>query len=192
MNEFPPRPAQVEAISLLVEAFSTVVEGDAAVYVSSPLTTGPRAFEWHRQHAPETPTFVSEVIEPNRRDAAAFVRTVRAKTSNPVIDPTAMKDLEGWEQSDYRYFWGRVIQDYCYEVIFREGWQYSSGCSYEFLVAVKKGIPMFTERLQPLVVAEGIELLGRAAVETEEQRASAAFLAAVRHELLKHQVVWRR
>src|SRR4051794_16481374 len=109
---------------MLLEAFASVIDDRMAIYVSSPLTTGARAFEWHRNHAAAR-SFAEDVIEPNREEAAAFARGLRQATARVVIDPTAMGDLPGWEQRDFRYFWGRVIVGYCSEVVFRDGWQFS-------------------------------------------------------------------
>lgn len=118
---------------MMLEAFASVTEAKSAVYVSSPLTTGARAFEWHRRNGGQAfvkpDAFDPDVVEPNREEAAAFTRSLRRKTNRVVIDPTAMADIPGWTQSDYRYFWGRVIEEYWGEIVFRDGWQFSSGCS---------------------------------------------------------------
>src|SRR4051812_15439147 len=112
---FPPVSDRVDEVELLLEGFASIVDNADAIYVSSPLTTGARAFEWHRRQ-PSNGSFVDDVIEPNREQAARYVRNLRKKTGSLVIDPTAVRELPGWEQSDYRYFWGRVITDYCREV----------------------------------------------------------------------------
>jgi hypothetical protein len=173
-----------------VEAFASVAETRSTTYVSSPLTTGPRAFEWHRQRDGHSPTtaFAEGVIEPNRREAAAFVRDLRSRVSEVVIDPTAMSDIPEWEQDDYRYFWGRVIETYCARVIFRGGWQYSSGCSYEFVVAAARGISTLTEDLEPLEASDAATLLGDAIEEILAHGASPAFLSGARDALLTGEV----
>jgi hypothetical protein len=182
---------------MLLEAISSIVEGRSAVYVSSPLTTGSRAFEWHRRRSSSNgreqgPTFEVDVIEPNRDDAARFARALRAKTTKVVIDPTAMGDLDGWTQADYRVFWGRVIEEHCDEVVFRDGWQYSSGCTYEYLVGWETGSLLLQEDMTPLPRDEAQALIAMAVRETESHGASAAFLRAVASALARPKgYAWR-
>src|SRR4051812_10507423 len=112
---FPPKPSDPAMVEALVSALRSVITGDEAMYVSSPLTTGPRAFEWHRRNNEANhSTFVVDVVEPNREDARAFVQHLRHEVAPKiVVDPTAMPDLADWNQSDYRYFWGRVVEELC-------------------------------------------------------------------------------
>jgi len=189
---FPPQATHGREIDLLTQVFATVIEGRTALYVSSPLTTGPRAFEWHLRNGGHSqgafsayaPDFHREVIEPNREATAGFVRYLRDKTNAVVIDPTALEDLPGWSQDDYRVFWGRVIERLADRVVFREGWQYSSGCAYEFLVAYTSGARLLRENLVPLTVEEGRSLIRDAVNETRDRGASSQFLSRV-HEALR-------
>lgn len=185
MTGFPPAPRHGDEIDVVVEAFASVIGGRSATYVSSPLTTGSRAFEWHRQNGSpgDQASFVEDVVEPNRREAADFVRTLRQRIGSLVVDPTAMSDLRGWEQDDYRVFWGRVIERYCSRVILRDGWQFSSGCSYEYLVARRARAETLTEHGQPLPEMSALRLLREAIAETEVHGVSAAFLRSV-HDAL--------
>lgn len=182
---------------MLLEALGSVTERRAAIYVSSPLTTGVRAFEWHRRCTQasgdgQTDTFQSDVIEPNREEAARFARQLRATSNKVVIDPTAMGDLEGWTQSDYRFFWGRVIEEYCNEVVLRDGWQFSSGCSYEYLVGWETGATLLREDMTPLTKTDAKQLLATAIVETEAHGTSADFLRAVMGALAERRRYARR
>jgi hypothetical protein len=161
-DEFPPKPQQHTEIAAALAAFGSVMHGRAATYVSSPLTTGQRAFEWHQQNGSADATseagseamFRDDVIAGNRQQAARYVERLRRRRAI-VIDPTALADLPGWTQSDYRFFWGRVIEEYAETVVFRRGWEYSSGCAYEFLVATRSGRESLDEELNPLTVQKG-------------------------------------
>jgi len=186
-EEFPPLAQQPSEIELVLEAFSCVVHGRTAIYVSSPLTTGQRAFEWRlrngaftgaTQHG-EGEAFRREVVEPNRREAAAYAVRLRESTHRVVIDPTALPEAPGWNQSDFRALWGRIIDRYADSVVFRDGWQYSSGCGYEFLVGCESGARLLREDLKPLVFEEGRSLIGRGIKESHERGASAVFLERV-------------
>jgi hypothetical protein len=178
---FPPRAERGAEIAVLLEGLASVVEGRTATYVSSPLTTGRTASEWHLRNGGRPAAeddFRRNVIEPNRTAAAAYVRELR-KTRGVVIDPTAMSDLPGWTQPDYRFFWGRVIELYANEVVFREGWEHSSGCAYEFFVALQSGASTLREDLTPLSLEDGQELVRAAVEECETRGVSAEFLRGV-------------
>jgi hypothetical protein len=72
-----------------------------------------------------------------------------------VIDPTALGDVSGWAQSDYHRFWTGVIERYAHTVVFLNGWEYSSGCTHEFLAAIRVGAELLREDLAPLRLDEG-------------------------------------
>lgn len=189
-QSFPPQAQHPEQIAILLEAFGSVIEARTAFYVSSPLTTGQRAFEWHLQNggsqiaqAEPSSRFRREVIEPNREQTARYVRDLRKRTERVVIDPTALQDLPGWTQADYRVFWGRIIERYAETVVFRDGWQYSSGCAYEFLVALESGAHLLREDLTALALEEGKSFISRAIDEARKRGASDQFLQGVREAL---------
>lgn len=186
-REFPPKAEHPDHIVASVEAFASVVEGRTAIYVSSPLTTGRRAFEWHlkegrdRNHPrlPGSSDFRHKVIEPNRAEASTFVRKLREDRNRVVIDPTAMKDIAEWTQADYRVFWGLVIERYAEMVVFRDGWMFSSGCVYEFFVAWSSRAHLVREDFAPLSLEEGRSLIAEALGVTREKGASSDFLEDV-------------
>ena len=190
-DAFPLRSRRGAELRLLVGVFASVADGREAFYVSSPLTTGQRAFEWHRKngHGKRHPDraandeFRENVVEPNREDAAHFARRLRDTTGKTVIDPTAMLDLPDWSQDDYRFFWGEVIKRYCDTVVFRDGWQYSSGCAYEFLVGEKSGARLLRQDMSRLEQDEAVRLIGGAIQEVEKHGVSADFLREVRLSL---------
>src|ERR1043165_7833798 len=84
-----------------------------AVYVSVPITTGPRLGQWDRDLArrggplpgPRRSEGNEErrqaVIEPNLQAAREFVEQIRQRIDGPVIDPSTLRDVPGWRQEDY-------------------------------------------------------------------------------------------
>lgn len=184
-DAFPPTATDCTFVEALVSAFATVTEPRSATYVSSPLTTGPRAFEWHRRNGgqDDAGSFHEDVIEPNREDAARFTRSLRAKSKRVVIDPTALLDVPTWTQSDYRYFWGRVIEQCCSEVVFRHGWQFSSGCAYELLIGWESQCRLVREDGNLLSLRDARALLDEAIRVTTLHQTGSAFLSAVRTAL---------
>lgn len=182
-QQFPPQTRRQREVDLLLLIFSTVATRRTATYISTPLTSGQRAFEWHLQNGGEdahlSPDFRERVIEPNRREAAAFADALREQVAGVVIDPAALPDVDGWDQADYRVFWGRVIEEYVRQVVFRSGWQYSSGCTYEYFVARRVGVEILDESLDLLPESSGIRLIDAAIVETRQRGSDATFLVRV-------------
>jgi hypothetical protein len=150
--------------------------------------------EWHTANGAalgrNADSFRSEVIERNRREAADFVRALREKSGAVTIDPAALPDVPGWEQADYRYFWGRVIERYASRVLFRDGWQYSVGCAYEFLVAHRAGLEVRDEHGNELPRDLGRRMIEAAASDAASQESAAAFLHRVARELAQEKAEW--
>jgi hypothetical protein len=180
---FPPHPTQPSEVAACVEAFASVVCGRSAIYVSSPLTTGKLAFEWHQRNSgaarASAPDFRRSVVDANRRAAAAYVERLRAETAAVVVDPTAMDDIAGWAQDDYRFFWGKVIERYVEVLILRDGWEHSCGCAYECLIAFRDGLQVLSEDRQPLALADARRSLRNAIGGRAADPRGAAFLTAV-------------
>lgn len=188
---YPPRPIRCEDIEKLLELLRAVVTKRGALYVSAPITSGRRLTEWHIQSNGSLsrltkPDYQEEhlkkVVEPNRAHAAMSVLSLREKyPTHTVIDPTAVGDLKDWTQDDYRYFWGEVIIRYVSKVVFVDGWQFSSGCAYEFIVARRHGIETTDEEGRTIELEDGRRLLTEAATGVSPE--SAFFLTEVLDDL---------
>jgi len=187
--EFPPqsnREAEVEAI---VSILDSVIEGRSAYYLSTPMTTGKSSVE--PRHTAAMDKSIPEPLRGHRRETTyrnhAYVRRLvhrlRRSLASPVINPMAIADLPGWTQSDYRVFSAQVIERYVHTVIFVDDWQYSLGCSYEFLVARQTGAKTVTHSLEEVSVAEGIRSIRGAINELKRMGNDTSFLKAVTHEL---------
>lgn len=165
-----PRSAQMQAdFDKLLGVFATIIVGRTATYVSSPLTTGERLSDWLLQSSRSLAKgddydrqLRELVIEPNRQAAADFVARLRQESNTVVIAPTALPDMTDWSQEDYQSFWGQVIARYAAKVIFMNGWNYSSGCAYEFLISHKSGAHALDQDIRPLSLAKGQEMIRKA------------------------------
>lgn len=154
----------------MLAAMGCALQPRSAVYVSTPITTGPRFVAWRR--GPGAGLSVDDgeyrrgrheaVIEPNRADVAPLVTSLRARLDDPVIDPTALEDVPGWEQFDYHWFWTEVIHRYAHTALFADGWEYSSGCVLELAAAVSAGIAVRQSDLSPLSLADAVGQVERA------------------------------
>ncbi len=189
-TNFPPRSEREGEIGAMLNVLSTAVEGRAAVYMSAPITSGRRYSAWRVSlggGAPEPgqEELRREVIEHNRAHAARVAQWLRSSCGATLVDPTRLEDLPGWTQDDYRTFWALVVERFACRVFFLDDWQYSNGCSYEFLTAWRCGVPTFDERECPLSLAEGMRLVGTAVAEMRGQSLPTSFLERVLEELAR-------
>jgi hypothetical protein len=187
---FPPLTSRSSEIEAIVEFLRGVFSSRMAVYVSAPITSGRRFFEWYstRNKRPALPKeyesdHLAQVVAPNRSAAIALVKHVREIRGNSVIDPTSVHHIEGWTQGDFRTAWARVIEEFAKTVVFANGWEFSNGCSYEFLVAVKSGIETVDEELRPLSATAGLSMIRRAATELLTRGLPSEFLRGIVDEL---------
>jgi hypothetical protein len=185
---FPPESRFTSDIEKLLSVFRTVVLDRTAIYLSTPLTTGPRFSEWRQRSATlleDDPQYAHEhrrlVVEPNRQAARDLAEKLRRRSQLVVIDPTSLADVPDWSQDDYRFFWGRVIEEYAAKVVFMDGWAQSSGSAYEFLVAQRTGAQCFDEAMASLPVDRGRELIAKAIDGTQNHGAD--FLLQVKAAL---------
>lgn len=174
---------------------ASVVVGRSAVYVSAPITSGKRLARWvgsrnvefDPSHPDNYADFQREVLEPNCEHAQNIVSNLRKKFPNVLIDPTALKDIDGWTQDDYRYLWAKVIEQYATTVVFIDGWQHSNGCSYEFLISYQSAndhCPLvLDETLKPLTLEHGLTLIRAASNELKEAGLPTEFLERIAEQL---------
>jgi len=191
---FPPETNREHEIESLLNLLGSVIVDRAAVYVSTPITSGRRFVDWSRRrhlepdlsHAATHQEFVREVLEPNNEHARTIIKQLRSMFPRALIDPTALKDIEGWVQDDYRSLWAKVIEQYADTVVFLDGWHYSNGCAYEFLIANSLEPPpsILTETLARLKLEEGIHLVKSAIMELQISKLDTAFLQQVVNQLI--------
>lgn len=125
-------------------------------YVSTPITTGRRYYDWLTASSEASPTAVIQsaghrgVIAANEASAHALVNRVRAQCAHlVVVDPTALR-APTWSQEEFHDFWARLITKYVGQVVFNEGWEYSTGCCLEYAAAVAAGTDLLDASMSPL------------------------------------------
>jgi hypothetical protein len=157
----------------------SVLNGRKAVYASSPLTTGRRARSLMREHGVvDTSTLRSRLGEagyhdllwnPNVAEAVAFAERIRAELGYELVITPAPFVAPDWSQDEYLALWERVIRTRVKLVFFNDAWQYSSGCVFEYAVAVDTGIPAFDAAGKAVVASDGRELAEGALRELEAE-----------------------
>jgi hypothetical protein len=183
--------APSEIVEIILGILHCTMEGRDGVYVSAPITTGPRFVDWRRgPGAALAPTddnyrieHRAQVVLPNREHVRPLVRRVRAHFDAVVIDPTALEDVPGWVQDDYHSLWTEVVERCAHTVVFTNGWEYSSGCTREFLAAVRSGATLLHEDLTRLDPRDGAQLIEDAVKSIRDHVMPSAPLADVLHEV---------
>lgn len=147
-----------------------------AVYASSEFTTGKRFYELCRQHGVHSAEelkqrlgeqYPAQLLESNKEAGIAFSRQIRSFGHNLVLTPNPFFASQ-WSQREYLGFWEQVIQRKCHQVFYNEEWQFSNGCTFEYLVGVRIGLPLFDHDNNPLTVGLAKDMVGDAIVELEK------------------------
>jgi hypothetical protein len=159
-----------EEAEMALAAMDCVLHGDLGVYVSTQLTTGERLYALLREtgtrSADELKARLGEegydrrLWQPNLEAAAAFALRVRERLGGreAVVSPAPFS-APGWSQPEYLAFWDAFIRRRAQPVYFNPGWEYSRGCSYEYVVARDAEVPTFDAEGQPLEPPRAIDLL---------------------------------
>lgn len=168
-----PRAPESQEHELLLQAWESVFAGTSVVYLSGPITTGPRFLDWYRNEG----AFLSgdayveahrmKVIDPNTQELKQVANELRQRYSEPVLEPATLH-VENWRQSDYIALWERVIERYAGRIVLMSGWQFSSGCATELLRAVEKRIPLVSVEGAPVEIGDAISLLSTAVTTVSE------------------------
>jgi hypothetical protein len=105
--------------------------GDARViYLSGPITGGRQLLDGATR---------SEAVRRNCADLRATAARLRRERNEIVVEPGSL-DIPGWSQPDYLALWGDFIERRARLVLFMPGWEYSVGCTSEFLRAHRHGV----------------------------------------------------
>lgn len=106
-------------------------------YVSMPITSGMRLYDALLKHGVKTAAdlkpvapdaLLKDVIEPNMREAMAFVAEVRAASRRTVLAPAVFEGrAQRWTQHEYMWLWLHVLAKKVRAIHMLDGWPYSNG-----------------------------------------------------------------
>ena len=167
-------PLQKEAGPLL-EGYSAQVPNRDAIYLSTPITTGPKYVAWRRGTGvtldPSEEAYGTQlkrdVIAENLLQVAPLALRIRERFPGRVVINPAEVEVAAWEQLDYHRFWLEVIDRFASAAVFADGWHLSTGCTLEFLHAYRTGLPCFTADMSLLEAPDAADLLTRASQELQ-------------------------
>jgi hypothetical protein len=134
---------------VLLQLFNSMLSNSSAIYLSGPITTGPRFFDWYvdKGYKLENDNITYQedkrrnVLGPNESDIFKTAEALRLRFNQPLIEPASLHIIN-WTQNDYYCFWTEVMKRFISRMISIDGWQYSIGCVVEYHHAVHFGIPV--------------------------------------------------
>lgn len=171
----------IDEIAMSMSAFDCMLPDDAGIYCSSDITTGKRFYyEVLKRYdvrsedelkkklgAEEFKKVQTDLIQANVARGIQFAEKLRERGKINVVTPGPYF-AKGFDQQHYLYLWEWFIIKKIYEVRLNHDWEYSNGCTLEYAIAAKKGIPLFDHEGNSLdlktaigKVEAAIEQLGR-------------------------------
>ena len=179
--EFPSRKV-IDEIKMTMSAFDCVLPDDAGIYCSSDITTGKRFYyevltkyevtseaELKRKLGEEEFKRVhTELIQANVARGVEFAEKLRERGLVNIVTPGPYF-ARGFTQQHYLYLWEWFIIKKIYETRFNYDWQYSNGCTLEYAISLRKGIPRLDHEGAPLDVESAIEKVEAAVNELQRK-----------------------
>lgn len=179
--EFQSRKV-IDEIKMSMSAFDCVLPDDAGIYCSSDITTGKRFYyQVLRQYGvrseedlrrklgeQEFKKVQTELIQANVARGVEFAEKLRERGLVNVVTPGPFF-ASGFDQQHYLYLWEWFIKKKVYEVRFNYEWEYSNGCTFEYAVAARKGIPRLDHEGSPLDLEQAIERVEAALSELRKE-----------------------
>ncbi len=167
----------------------SVLLGSKAVYASSELTSGRRAQRLQQEHNVPNHVSLRDGLGPdhyhtllwslNVAEAVRFAEELRTRLGGAavVISPAPFA-APSWPQSAYLAFWENVIRTRITAVYFNDGWEYSTGCVFEFAISTEVGLPTFDRAARQLLVSEASQSVRHAITEMQANRLETSAIRA--------------
>lgn len=177
LPEFPNRKV-IDEIRMSMSAFDCMLPDDAGIYCSSDITTGKKFYyEVLKPHgvrsedelkeklgAEEFKRTQTDLIQFNVARGVKFAEKLRERGLINVVTPGPFF-AKGFDQQHYLYLWEWFIIKKIYEVRFNFDWQYSNGCTLEYAIAARKGIPRLDHEGNCLELEPASEKVAEAVAE---------------------------
>jgi len=142
---------------VLLQLLGSVLEPKSCAYVAGPLESGKTYYESGASGNQRT-----DLRLENEKRLSDFVLRLRERLACPVFNSGLLR-VPNWKGHDYSAFFLDVIREYARESWFLDGWEYSTGATKEFVFCCAVRVPCFAESGDPLTVADGVDLVGKAA-----------------------------
>lgn len=159
----------------ITRAWDLALSGTPVVYLSGPISTGPRLVQ-HLRSGRIFSDVQDDVRRHNTEDLLAAAIQLRQQRNEVVIEPASL-ELREWSQQDYYRLWQHLIERHVKTVVFIPGWEYSVGCAIEFGHALRTGIRMETRAGSPLSPEDGVALLEAAEQDLRTNNANGSLVS---------------
>jgi len=183
----------IDEIKMSMSAFDCMLPDDAGIYCSSDITTGKRFYyEVLKKYAvrsedelkaklgeEEFKQVQTELIQFNVARGVAFAEKLRERGKINVVTPGPYF-ARGFDQQHYLYLWEWFIIKKIYEVRLNDDWEYSNGCTLEYAIAAKKGIPCLDHEGTAIDLGSAIE---RVEAAVNELRTEGFVVKKLEHNL---------
>jgi len=136
---------QLAAVAL--STIRSVLGGERCQYLSAPITGGPRLLDWHRRIGRGLPDRERSagrslaVTRPNIDDVIRLAEEQRSAGRRTIEPGSFEADFPQWGQPEFYAFWNVVLERHADRATFADGWNFSAGCTFEYLCAVRHGLP---------------------------------------------------
>jgi hypothetical protein len=186
-------PNDADQLAAVLNSFAGCfgLQRNLVAYVSTPITTGRRFYDWlagsgYRDESGEAYRLAHarEVIAVNQTSAHDLVLWVRKVLGKVVIDPTSL-EVPDWTQDNYHAFWTRLITDNVGTVVFNDGWEYSTGCAKEFAASLYCGAETLDTKLSHLPPTLALDMLDRAISRLHSEGQPSDRLVGARSEVIE-------
>jgi hypothetical protein len=168
----------IDEINMSMSAFDCMLPDDAGIYCSSDITTGKKFYyEVLKKYevksedelkeklgADEFKRVQTDLIQSNVARGSQFAEKLRERGLINVVTPGPYF-AKGFDQQHYLYLWEVFIIRKIYEVRFNYDWEYSNGCTLEYAIAAKKGVPRLDHQGGALELDNAIERMESAVGE---------------------------
>jgi len=171
----------IDEITMSMSAFDCMLPDDAGIYCSSDITTGKKFYyEVLKPHgvrsedelkaklgAEEFKRVQTELIQFNVARGTQFAEKLRERGLINVVTPGPYF-AKGFDQQHYLYLWEWFIIKKIYETRFNFDWEYSNGCTLEYAIAARKGIPRLDHEGNRLELGPAIGVVEAALKELKD------------------------
>lgn len=130
---------QLTAVAL--STIRSVIGSNRYQYLSGPITGGRLLLQWHATKGRQLPEAErsaarrAAVTKVNIEAVKAEATRQRANGTDTIEPGSFEADFKEWGQPEFYGFWDRVIGEHASAVTFMEGWEFSAGCTFEYLRA---------------------------------------------------------
>jgi hypothetical protein len=172
----------IDEIHMSMSALNCVLPDNAGIYCSSDITSGKWLYyDLLKKHDVSSSEILIEKIgEPAFRDLRKpfldanvargnkFAQELRERGFNNVVTPGPFYASK-FTQPHYLYLWEWVIIKKICEARFNSDWEYSNGCTLEYAIAARKGIPRLDHEGSPLSLESAIGRVEAAVAELKKE-----------------------